>query len=86
MAHGGGKGRRLDAHLHIWAPLGSKEFPFYGPIKGVLPGNEPPIPGEVEVLLPEMQVIPPSFSPLLVGHPFSRVPFVGDAWRPSPGS
>eukprot|EP00884_Botryococcus_braunii_P020193 jgi/Botrbrau1/6858/Bobra.152_2s0017.1 len=55
MAQGSNRVRRLDSHLHVWAPKGSKEFPFYGPTIGSPPGDEPPVPGHVEVLLADMQ-------------------------------
>lgn len=55
-APGTNKVRRLDSHLHVWAPKGSQEYPFYGPTIGAPPGDEQLIPGHLEVLLPNMQV------------------------------
>lgn len=48
--------RRIDAHLHVWAPKEKAgEFPYYGALIGSSSAaNEPPMPGHAELLLDEM--------------------------------
>lgn len=44
---------RIDAHVHVWAPSGSKRFPYKAQMHGAK-GVEPPVAGSVDLLMAEL--------------------------------